>query len=152
MGLLVHSGWKETAIDYKFRLPLHQQNDAICIWQIPPGRHGLESSFWYGKWLIPHNWFLSTLLELVTLILSWDYQMVIWSPGPYRGFVCILQVIVSARKPDFFQKSNPLYEIVTEEGLMRPCFKATSGTYRSGSCEHTNQDCCMFCYIHMMSK
>lgn len=31
MGLLVHSGWKETAIDYKFRLPLHQQNDAICI-------------------------------------------------------------------------------------------------------------------------
>ena len=86
MGLLVHSGWKETAIDYKFRLPLHQQNDAICIWQIPPGRHGLESSFWYGKWLIPHNWFLSTLLELVPLILSWDYQMVIWSPWPYRGF------------------------------------------------------------------
>jgi hypothetical protein len=37
-------------------------------------------------------------------------------------------VIVSARKPDFFQKSNPLYEVVTEEGLMRPCLKATSGT------------------------
>lgn len=73
--------------------------------------------------------------------------MEIWSPWPYHGFVCIVKVIVSARKPDFFQKSNPLYEIVTEEGLMRPCFKATSGTYGSGSCEHTKQDYCMFCYI-----
>ncbi|XP_024383280.1 uncharacterized protein [Physcomitrium patens] len=43
-------------------------------------------------------------------------------------------VIVSARKPEFFQKSNPLYEIVTEEGLMRPCYKATSGgLYCGGS-------------------
>ncbi|CAK9215609.1 unnamed protein product [Sphagnum troendelagicum] len=43
-------------------------------------------------------------------------------------------VIVSARKPDFFQKSNPLYEVVTEEGLMRPCLKATSGgLYCGGS-------------------
>jgi hypothetical protein len=43
-------------------------------------------------------------------------------------------VIVSARKPDFFQKSNPLYEIVTDDGLMRPCFKATSGgLYCGGS-------------------
>jgi hypothetical protein len=46
----------------------------------------------------------------------------------------LLQVIVSARKPDFFQKSNPLYEVVTEEGLMRPCLKATSGgLYCGGS-------------------
>lgn len=45
-----------------------------------------------------------------------------------------MQVIVSARKPDFFQKSNPLYEIVTEEGLMRPCFKATSGTDNHQQC------------------
>ncbi|KAF5738804.1 putative cytosolic purine 5-nucleotidase [Tripterygium wilfordii] len=33
-------------------------------------------------------------------------------------------VIVSARKPEFFQMSHPLYEVVTDEGLMRPCFKA----------------------------
>ncbi|CAN4104636.1 unnamed protein product [Withania somnifera] len=33
-------------------------------------------------------------------------------------------VIVSARKPEFFQMSHPMYEVVTGEGLMRPCFKA----------------------------
>lgn len=36
-------------------------------------------------------------------------------------------VIVSAKKPEFFQISHPLYEVVTEDGLMRPCFKARSG-------------------------
>ncbi|KAE8734212.1 HAD-superfamily hydrolase isoform 3 [Hibiscus syriacus] len=36
-------------------------------------------------------------------------------------------VIVSARKPEFFQMSHPLYEVVTGEGLMRPCFKACTG-------------------------
>lgn len=39
----------------------------------------------------------------------------------------ISQVIVSARKPEFFQMSHPLYEVVTDDGLMRPCFKACSG-------------------------
>ncbi|KAL5182701.1 Cytosolic purine 5'-nucleotidase [Glycine soja] len=33
-------------------------------------------------------------------------------------------VIVSARKPEFFQTSHPMYEVVTGEGLLRPCFKA----------------------------
>ncbi|TVU22389.1 hypothetical protein EJB05_32081 [Eragrostis curvula] len=41
-------------------------------------------------------------------------------------------VIVSARKPEFFQLSHPLYEVVTNDGLMRPCFKATSGGLYSG--------------------
>ncbi|GJN37806.1 hypothetical protein PR202_gb26797 [Eleusine coracana subsp. coracana] len=41
-------------------------------------------------------------------------------------------VIVSARKPEFFQLSQPLYEIVTNDGLMRPCFKANSGGLYSG--------------------
>ncbi|PNT70260.1 hypothetical protein BRADI_2g08826v3 [Brachypodium distachyon] len=41
-------------------------------------------------------------------------------------------VIVSARKPEFFQISHPLYEVVTNDGLMRPCFKATSGGLYSG--------------------
>ncbi|KAJ6897773.1 5'-nucleotidase domain-containing protein 4-like isoform X1 [Populus alba x Populus x berolinensis] len=39
-------------------------------------------------------------------------------------------VIISARKPEFFQMSRPLYEVVTGKGLMRPCFKACKG----GSC------------------
>ena len=38
-----------------------------------------------------------------------------------------MQVIVSARKPEFFQMSHPMYEVVTGEGLMRPCFKAKTG-------------------------
>ncbi|KAL8244441.1 hypothetical protein R6Q59_010699 [Mikania micrantha] len=41
-------------------------------------------------------------------------------------------VIVSARKPEFFQMSHPLYEVVTSEGLMRPCFKANPGGLYSG--------------------
>ncbi|XP_031128065.1 5'-nucleotidase domain-containing protein 4 [Ipomoea triloba] len=41
-------------------------------------------------------------------------------------------VIVSARKPEFFQMSHPLYEVVTGEGLMRPCFKASPGGLYSG--------------------
>eukprot|EP00252_Welwitschia_mirabilis_P007375 TRINITY_DN18655_c0_g2_i2.p1 TRINITY_DN18655_c0_g2~~TRINITY_DN18655_c0_g2_i2.p1 ORF type:complete len:657 (-),score=140.27 TRINITY_DN18655_c0_g2_i2:17-1987(-) len=41
-------------------------------------------------------------------------------------------VIVSARKPEFFQISHPLYEIVTNDGLMRPCFKARAGGLYSG--------------------
>ncbi|BFG14789.1 hypothetical protein CerSpe_010630 [Prunus speciosa] len=41
-------------------------------------------------------------------------------------------VIVSARKPEFFQMSHPMYEVVTGEGLMRPCFKAKTGRLYSG--------------------
>ncbi|KAF8394744.1 hypothetical protein HHK36_020961 [Tetracentron sinense] len=41
-------------------------------------------------------------------------------------------VIVSARKPEFFQMSHPMYEVVTSEGLMRPCFKARPGGLYSG--------------------
>ncbi|KAI9123271.1 hypothetical protein K1719_006160 [Acacia pycnantha] len=45
-------------------------------------------------------------------------------------------VIVSARKPEFFQMSHPMYEVVTGEGLMRPCFKAkTGGLYSGGSAQ-----------------
>ncbi|XXG84710.1 hypothetical protein AAC387_Pa10g2170 [Persea americana] len=41
-------------------------------------------------------------------------------------------VIVSARKPEFFKMSLPMYEVVTSEGLMRPCYKAHSGGLYSG--------------------
>lgn len=41
-------------------------------------------------------------------------------------------VIVSANKPEFFQMSHPMYEVVTSEGLMRPCFKAQPGGLYSG--------------------
>ncbi|XP_026446408.1 5'-nucleotidase domain-containing protein 4-like [Papaver somniferum] len=41
-------------------------------------------------------------------------------------------VIVSARKPEFFQMAHPMYEVVTEEGLMRPCFKTRPGGLYSG--------------------
>ncbi|KAL6193526.1 hypothetical protein ACLB2K_034610 [Fragaria x ananassa] len=52
----------------------------------------------------------------------------------WRGLFDI--VIVSARKPEFFQMSHPMYEVVTGEGLMRPCFKAvTGGLYSGGSAQ-----------------
>ena len=34
------------------------------------------------------------------------------------------QVIVEARKPDFFSHKMSLYEVVTEDGLMRPAMTA----------------------------
>jgi HAD superfamily 5'-nucleotidase-like hydrolase len=39
-------------------------------------------------------------------------------------------VIVSARKPEFFSGRMPLFEIVSEEGLLRPC---TAGPVRPGA-------------------
>ncbi|KAG0554463.1 hypothetical protein KC19_12G093800 [Ceratodon purpureus] len=43
-------------------------------------------------------------------------------------------VIVSARKPEFFQRSSPLYEIVTGDGLMKPCYEPKAGgLYCGGS-------------------
>ncbi|MQM06308.1 hypothetical protein Taro_039128 [Colocasia esculenta] len=50
-------------------------------------------------------------------------------------------VIVSARKPEFFQMSHPLYEIVTNDGLMRPCFKAHSGGLYSGGSAQMVEKC-----------
>ncbi|XP_014521780.1 cytosolic purine 5'-nucleotidase isoform X2 [Vigna radiata var. radiata] len=41
-------------------------------------------------------------------------------------------IVVSANKPEFFQMSHPMYELVTDEGLMRPCFKAQIGGLYSG--------------------
>ncbi|RVW55922.1 Cytosolic purine 5'-nucleotidase [Vitis vinifera] len=53
-----------------------------------------------------------------------------------RPQLILFTVIVSARKPEFFQMSHPLYEVVTDEGLMRPCFKAcTGGLYSGGSAQ-----------------
>ncbi|BAT79979.1 hypothetical protein VIGAN_02293300 [Vigna angularis var. angularis] len=41
-------------------------------------------------------------------------------------------IVVSANKPEFFQMSHPMYELVTDEGLMRQCFKAQIGGLYSG--------------------
>ncbi len=37
------------------------------------------------------------------------------------------QVIVQARKPDFFSYNMSLYEVVTDDGLMRPVMRAAKG-------------------------
>ncbi|KAK3278073.1 hypothetical protein CYMTET_13969 [Cymbomonas tetramitiformis] len=43
-------------------------------------------------------------------------------------------VIVSSRKPEFFSGDQTLYEVVTEDGLMRPCHKPKrGGLYCGGS-------------------
>jgi len=41
-------------------------------------------------------------------------------------------VIVSARKPNFFQSDQPLYEVVTHDGLLRPAQSAASGALYCG--------------------
>ena len=44
-----------------------------------------------------------------------------------------MQVIVQARKPEFFNNKMSLYEIVTEDGLMRPAMDArTDGSLYCG--------------------
>ena len=42
------------------------------------------------------------------------------------------QVIVQARKPDFFNHNMSLYEVVTDDGLMRPVMKARKGALFCG--------------------
>ena len=58
------------------------------------------------------------------------------TPGntPARSAHCIVQVIVNARKPDFFTNTMSLYEVVTEDGLMRPSYSLKrGGVYCGGS-------------------
>lgn len=53
------------------------------------------------------------------------------TPLPSRS--AIVQVIVQARKPEFFNNKMSLYEIVTEDGLMRPAMDArTDGSLYCG--------------------
>lgn len=50
----------------------------------------------------------------------------------HRG--CAEQVVVQARKPDFWAHAMPLYEVVTPDGLMRPAMDALrGGLYCGGS-------------------
>jgi hypothetical protein len=50
-------------------------------------------------------------------------------------------VIISARKPDFFSMRAPLFEVVNEEGLLRPALKGiqSGGVYLGGSAHHVEQ-------------
>lgn len=49
-------------------------------------------------------------------------------------------VIVNARKPDFFKGTQPLYEVVTDDGLMRPAFSMRRGNvYCGGSARLVEQ-------------
>ena len=51
-------------------------------------------------------------------------------------------VIAGARKPDFFTERNPFFEVVTEEGLMRPCVGPLKPgvAYVGGSAAQVEQD------------
>ena len=48
-----------------------------------------------------------------------------------RCLLALLQVIVQARKPDFFTYNMSLFEVVTEDGLMRPVM---TGAHASTDC------------------
>lgn len=72
------------------------------------------------------------------------------SPSPSSLPFPLRQVIVNARKPDFFISSMSLYEVVTQDGLMRPSFSLRrGGVYCGGSggpqrrAGHRAQRCCV---------
>ncbi len=50
-------------------------------------------------------------------------------------------MIVSARKPDFFSASSPVFKIVNEEGLLEPCIKGIDGKgiYFGGNASHVEE-------------
>ncbi|CAD7698278.1 unnamed protein product [Ostreobium quekettii] len=55
-------------------------------------------------------------------------------PGDMKWRDLFDMVIVQARKPDFFTYNMSLYEVVTDDGLMRPCHTARpGGLYCGGS-------------------
>lgn len=50
-------------------------------------------------------------------------------------------VIVEARKPAFFTQSNPIFEVVNEEGLLRPVYDGMKpkGIYLGGTARHVER-------------
>ncbi len=50
-------------------------------------------------------------------------------------------IIVSARKPDFFSASSPVFKVVSEEGLLEPCIKGidSKGIYLGGNASHVEE-------------
>ena len=50
----------------------------------------------------------------------------------------LTQVIVQARKPDFFNYNMSLYEVVTEDGLMRPVMTGAQGAPLASAFRPTN--------------
>lgn len=79
---------------------------------------------------------------------DWEYTNAMMSyafggslPGGMKWRDLFDVVIISARKPDFFSMRAPLFEVVNEEGLLRPALKGiqTGGTYLGGSAHHVEQ-------------
>lgn len=46
-----------------------------------------------------------------------------------------VQVIVQARKPEFFNYNMSLYEVVTEDGLMRPVMTGENRSQDVAACD-----------------
>ena len=68
--------------------------------------------------------------EYTEKMMSYAYDKFLPSGMCWRDLFDV--VIVSARKPTFFTSDNPLYEIVTDDGLMKPAFSAVTGGLFSG--------------------
>lgn len=70
--------------------------------------------------------------EYTSTMMSYSFDRFL--PAEMRWRDLFDMVIVSARKPDFFSSDQSLYEVVTEDGLMRPCQSVTvGGLYCGGS-------------------
>ncbi|MEN9724329.1 MAG: hypothetical protein RJB38_2315, partial [Pseudomonadota bacterium] len=60
-------------------------------------------------------------------MMSYSFDRFLGSGQTWRDLFDV--VIVSARKPDFFTKENPFFEVVNDEGLLRPAV----GTPKNGA-------------------
>ena len=68
--------------------------------------------------------------EYTEKMMAYSYNKFLPSGMTWRSLFDV--VIVSARKPNFFLSDNPLYEIVTADGLLRPALSAVEGGLFSG--------------------
>lgn len=70
--------------------------------------------------------------EYTSTMMSYSFDRFL--PGNMEWRNLFDMVIVSARKPDFFSSDQSLYEVVTDDGLMRPCDHVNvGGLYCGGS-------------------
>lgn len=70
-------------------------------------------------------------------MMSWTFDPVLPDGMTWRDLFDV--VIVSAAKPAFFGSRQPLFEVVDDEGLLRPVERLASGCYLGGTAGHVEQ-------------
>lgn len=63
-------------------------------------------------------------------MMTWAFQRYLPSGMSWRDLFDV--IVVSARKPSFFMHESPLYEVVSDDGLLRPVDRFRSGVVHAG--------------------